>query len=239
MSRECLDILNSPWKISDSWMNACAGLVQVHCWAKKPLLLLGWLVVALLSAPVGAASPALQGYVHSTKHGQDHQPGGSYYFLVVADSPLTQTFLEHELQASLGSHLRLAGYSRRAQQMRHADVVLVARLGVRADTPSLDAVLAGEADPDTILPTGVRYLQLEAYDLPAYLEFLRQHENAAADINFQFQAWRTTVESRGLLSDYEQVLPALLQVATRRMGTEMAVIERFVWSAKGLQLGPV
>lgn len=207
------------------------------CWLYRPLLLLA--LLALLCVPsLAATQPPLQGYVHSTKHGQDHPLSGSYFFMVVADSPIAEASMERQIQTSLGSPLRRAGYSRRAMQMQDADVVLVARLGVRADVPSVDAVLAGEADPDASLSTGVRYLQLEAYDLPEYLKFLRQHERAAADINVQFQAWRTTVESRGLLAEYEQVLPALLQVATQRMGTEMAAIERFVLSASGLQLDP-
>ncbi len=211
--------------------------MNTYCWLAKPLLLLA--LTVLLSVPsLALGQPPLQGYVHSTKHGQDHQLSGSYFFMVVTDSPMAKASIERQLQASLGAPLRRAGYTRRARQMQDADVVLVARLGVRADLPSVDAVLAGEADPDAGLPTGVRYLQLEAYDLPEYLEFLRQHEGAAADINVQFQAWRTTVESRGLLAEYKQVLPALLQVATQRMGTEMAAIERFVLSANGLQLDP-
>ncbi len=211
--------------------------MNTYCWLAKPLLLLA--LTVLLSVPsLALGQPPLQGYVHSTKHGQDQQLSGSYFFMVVTDSPMAEASIERQLQASLGAPLRRAGYTRRARQMQDADVVLVARLGVRADLPSVDAVLAGEADPDAGLPTGVRYLQLEAYDLPEYLEFLRQHEGAAADINVQFQAWRTTVESRGLLAEYKQVLPALLQVATQRMGTEMAAIERFVLSANGLQLDP-
>lgn len=213
--------------------------MKTYCWLHKPLPLLALTLLLSVSTPAAAEPQSpLQGYVHSTKHGQDHQLSGSYFLMVVADSPIAVSFVERQLQASLGSQLRRSGYSRRAQQMQHADVVLVARLGVRADVPSVDAVLAGEVDPDASLPTGVRYLQLEAYDLPEYLQFLRQHEGAAADINVQFQAWRTTVESRGLLSEYEQVLPALLQVVTQRMGTEMAAIERFVLSANGLQLDP-
>lgn len=213
--------------------------MNTYCWLHKPFLLIA--LTVLLSAPslaTAESQPALQGYVHSTKHGQDDQLSGSYFFMVMTDAPIAEASIEHQLQVSLGSPLRRAGYSQRAKRMQDADVVLVARLGVRADVPSVDAVLAGDIDPDASLPTGVRYLQLEAYDLPEYLKFLRQHERAAADINIQFQAWRTTVESRGLLAEYERVLPALLQVATQRMGTEMAAIERFVLSDNGLQLDP-
>lgn len=211
--------------------------MNTYGWLYKTFLMLTLTVLLPVSNLAAAQSP-LQGYVHSTTHGQDHQLSGSYFLMVVADSPLAEASIERRLQASLSSPLRRAGYSRRARQMQDADVVLVARLGVRADVPSVDAVLTGAVDPDASLPTGVRYLQLEAYDLPEYLQFLRQHERAAEDINVQFQAWRTTVESRGLLAEYERVLPALLQVATQRMGTEMAAIERFVLSANGLQLDP-
>jgi len=221
-------------------MNAKNPRQRLHRWVRGPLLLIG--LLGALIAPLGAgANPkgSLQGYVHSTKHGQHTQPAGGYFFMVLADETLADVALAPQLQAGLSAQLHQVGYSHQTQQMHHADVVLVARLGVRPDVPSLDAVLAGEVDPDVTLPTGVRYLQLEAYDLQEYLAFLRQHERAAGDINVQFQVWRTTVESRGLLADYAQVLPALLEVATRRLGTEMAAIERFVLSADGLKLDPV
>lgn len=204
-------------------MNGCYGRVSFTRWLLCGVLcsweLLGY--AQGIDANPGVEPNALQGFVHSTKHGQQHQPQGSYFLLVVADSPMAEASLGRRLQRQLGSQLLQAGYTDRARRMEEADVVLVARLGVRADTPSVDAILAGEADPDELLPTGVRYLQLEAYDLQEYIRFLRQHRGAAADINVQFQAWRTTVESRGLLADYARVLPALLQVASRRMGTEM------------------
>lgn len=218
-------------------MNGYLGHRSLACW-----LLCGILCGTGVSGHAEATKAeldALQGFVHSTKHGQEHQPQGSYFLLVIADSPMAEASLGRRLQRQLGTQLQQAGYTNRARRMERADVVLVARLGVRADTPSVDAILAGEVDPDALLPTGVRYLQLEAYDLQEYIQFLRQHQGAAADINVQFQAWRTTVESRGLLADYAAVLPALLQVASYKMGTEMAAIERFVLSADGLQLDPV
>ncbi len=198
-------------------------------WPLAVCLLLGCtsLAVSAKTSPTAQAAGAVQGYVHSSNHLESFQPGRSYHLMLLASESLLSDSELVDIERRLAAQLHRAGYGAVSENLLKADVVVVARLGVRADRPSIDDILTQGADPNALLATGVRYLQLEAYDMPDYLAFLRSHENAAEDVNLQFQAWRTTVESRGLLADYVAVLPSLLQVLSVRMGTHMPAVEQF------------
>ena len=104
-------------------MNGCAGFSQPQARFGPTLRLLCLLALGLgIGCPGFAlAKPGLlQGYVHSTTHGQEQQPKGAYYLLILADSAEAEAALGARLQRRLGALLRRVGYAKRARQMQQA-----------------------------------------------------------------------------------------------------------------------
>jgi len=173
------------------------------------------------------SSTAVDGYVHSVSYDQSATNHRSFHILTFDNSTGASAMTLAALKSEVVAQLQRANYGSLETDLLNADMVVVVRTGVRADQPHMDDILAGTVDPDVALTTGVHYLQLEAYRLPEYLQFLRQHRSAADDVNLQFQAWRTTVEARGALTRYSQILPALFDVATQYLGLNLPNIRKF------------
>jgi hypothetical protein len=178
------------------------------------------------SLTADVAQAGVQGYVQSTRHTDEVLKGRSFHVILARETqPLSDADVART-HAAIVMALRDMQYGPYEPALLRADVAVVVRLGARSDTPTVDDVLRG-IDPDVQLPTGVRYLQVEAYELAKYVAFVRAHEHAAPDTNLQFLLWETRVESRGMLTEYPRILSVLRHVANSHLGKDMVSAAAF------------
>ncbi len=188
------------------------------------LALLGCLLLASFNrslAQGAVETPAIDGRIIAERYSAV-VPGSSYYLLLPDPSMSWNVSFLRELEQRVRRGLHQKGFGKPAERLLDGDVVIVLRMGLRPDRPSIDAVLAG-ADPDALGSTGVHHLSVTAYDIDGYARFLREHWQAAGDdASDGFMLWNAAAESRGALDDNRRHLSMLLATLMPVVGESLS-----------------
>lgn len=175
------------------------------------------ITLAMLQAPVAHATTPIVAHLESFT--ALHPGSAPSYLLLVSEEAGTASSpnLGNIANRDITDALKAKGYEQEVELL-DADLVVVARVGLLPQWPSVDEILTNNADPDVPLAEGKLYIRIEAYEVKALTEFLSHAGNDLADGGAAgFILWETAAEAFVDTNLAAEIMPALSKLAANHL----------------------